>query len=500
MLDHGPPGALSRPAIARLWVLSVIWLALVVVTIWTRTAYRDEGEYTLAAHNFLTYHTWDSREIASISPMDGQLTGVDRRNYYQMPLYAMVQAAWYKVFSWGLRQQRLLNAFFAAAGIALWFLLVRLWSGSREIATLAAILIAFDWPYLNAATWGRPDMMAHCLGLLALYVHERYYESAPIRCCLAVGLCLSAAFFTHPNAAVWAAVWLVRFVARRRTWKVWHFAALAAAGVFALACFALWISYDPVAFRAQMAVNAGYRRAGLAGLLWEFQRYLWTYGITFNSAVWPFQFAKMYGCVLLPAAALAVFSRRNLAKMPGLKSCLIAACVAMLTLAIIDNTKWAQYGIHVTPWFAVLAAYGVSTFDASPSRRAYGQAFVYAFVAMACILVTGLAYRNPYRRDYLPAVSALRELREPGVVFAPPEFRFSYSDPFLYDQVLGFRNGKKAAVMALRREDLDYVVGWSETHNPALRAHMARVLNGCRIGFENVVYRVYDCRKRPQGS
>lgn len=471
----------------------VIWLALAFTTAYTRTPTTDEAWYSLPPRTFLASGNWGIREIEpqgwySVFRYERPLIGLERRTYALMPLPLMIQAAWYKLLGWGLMQQRALSIFFGALGLALWYALVRHWRDDRWVAAAAAVFIGFDWVYLNANALGRPDIMGHTLGLLGLYLYERYYDSAPARCSGAAALCMCAALFTQPNAGfVWGAVWLTRVWARRRKWRLSQFGAMAAAVVFSLGLFGLWVSYDPAAFRAQMLANAAFRAVSpLRGLRSEAYRYLWMYGVipSINPTL-------LYGCIPVVCGFTFLLSKRRRWSLPGLTATVIAAGTGILVLGLVDGTKFSQYGIHVAPWFGVIGAYGLGAFAENPRRRPIAGILVGCYVLAACIAVVGSARRNSYRNEFVPAVAALSGLHESGLVFAPPEFRYSYDGPFIYDIRLGFCSGRKAPVMALRKKDISDVM---QAVYPLPKAHITRVIDGCRLTFENSLYKVYDCR------
>ena len=81
-----------------------------------------------------------------------------------------------------------------------------------------------------------------------------------------------------------------------------------------------------------------------------------------------------------------------------------------------------------------------------------------------------------------------------AAVFAPPEFRFAYRGPFVFDARLGFRSGRSVSALAASKEDIRDVLGWSLQGNPGLHAHIQSMLNRvCALRYENEKYAVYAC-------
>ena len=131
-----------------------------------------------------------------------QYPGIHSHTYYIMPLYALAQAAWYKITGVSLLSMRLLSLLFALMALGAFYVFLRRLSFGRETALAGMALLAFDYMFLSSSSFGRMDMMSAMLGIgsLAAFLamRERNLLSA-----LAVSSSLScAAVFTHPIAIV----------------------------------------------------------------------------------------------------------------------------------------------------------------------------------------------------------------------------------------------------------------------------------------------------------
>ncbi len=494
--------------VRKIVIVILLWVSGVIAIQRTRAPYIDEPTYAIPAYHFVTERSWGNPELEPTAQIYhgnyAPLTGIERRSYWEMPLYYVVEAGWFFLVGWGLAQLRALSLLAGIAALCLWFALLRLWTADRAAAMVSVILIAFAWPFLSACALGRPDMLGLLLGLLGLYLHERYFGSAPVLSCGASALCIFAALLCHPNAGlIWGVVFLVRYVGCFRQWTVRQFAAFAIAALVAAAGLAYWASFDPAAFRAQLLANAGYRlRSPMASALLEWKRYAVTYGFYDGTAyVISFQSLKAYSLIPLFAVVPMLWRSPSGRDRAVACRCLLLAASSAIVLALADATKFPQYGLHCTPWFAAAAGIASVAYYRN-AGRALRLAAVY--VGLALLAVIGAAWRNPYRNVYKPAVAALQDLdRGKELVFAPQEFIFGYKGPILYDIRLGFLSGKRPTAMAVRLEDLALI---SASAGPSdslrewrLKEHLQSTLQRCRVVFHNQIYAVYDCSTPGKG-
>lgn len=476
-------------------VAAVCWLSIVLGAITTRMPYVDEGYYTLSPYSRVTRGDWGAHEIEPsafiYASIDKPLTRIDRRAYWMMPLTQYVQAAWYGIVGWGLVQQRLISVLAGMLGLLIWFDLVRRLSKDELLAWFATFLLAFDYTYITGACMGRMDMLGWLFGLGALYAHEKFFARRPLlaRALSAAALC--AAAMTHPLAfVVWGAVYFVRCLLQLRQLK------LSQAGVFAVpvfgtaALFALWISFDVGAFRDQMMAQSGFR---LAIRLDEARRYLVMYGLSPD----PFSgdlLKSLPALTFLGAGAFLLFRWREVSGLPGLRQVLSLGAVAVLTLAVADDRKWACYGVHVAPWIAVVSAYAIRAMWKS-RMRVIVAGWLCLYLLAPLRAGAYVVQRHSFDRIYRPAVAALEKLAgNKRTVFAPAEFRFAYRGPFVFDERLGFLSGRSVPAMALDKAGIRTILAWSRQGNPRLYAHVQSMLNRvCTLRYENQKYSVYAC-------
>jgi hypothetical protein len=96
---------------------------------------------------------------------------------------------------------------------------------------------------------------------------------------------------------------------------------------------------------------------------------------------------------------------------------------------------------------------------------------------------------------YRPTVAALQDLApKDAVVLAPPEFRFAYRGPFLFDVRLGFVSKRSVPAIAVDKEYLNVTLAWARDHNPALLTYLQQLMqHTCSIQYENEKYAIYSC-------
>ncbi len=477
-------------------VAALCWLSIVVGAITTRMPYADEGFYTLSPYSRVTRGDWGAHEIEPsafvYASIDKPLTRIDRRSYCMMPLVSHLYAAWFEIVGWGLVQQRLISVFAGVLGILMWFGLVRLMSRDAWLAMFATLLVAFDWTYMTAACQGRMDILGSLFGLGALYAHERLFAQRPLLARLLSAAALCAAAMTHPHAlAVWGAVYGVRCLLQWRQITLSQAAVFATPVLVTAVLFALWIGFDPVAFRDQVSAMSGFRFSSIR--LDESRRYLAVYG--FRPQLPSGDLLKsLPAFTFLGAAVFLWIRRREVAGLFGLRLVLLLAGVAFLTLTLADDRKFVQYGIHTVPWMGVISAYAVRTLWRGRARMAV-TGWLCLYLLAPPLAGAYVVRRHSYERIFLPAVAALEGFAGSGeTVFAPSEFRFAYRGPFLFDERLGFLSGRSVPAMALDKQEIEDALAWSRQGNPRLYAHFQSMLHRvCALRYENQKYAVYAC-------
>ncbi|MBX9602775.1 MAG: hypothetical protein K2X35_17360 [Bryobacteraceae bacterium] len=483
----------ARNAAAAALVVSGLWISIGLAFLAFRAPFIDEAFYSMAAANWLRYGNFDLRQVESSSfifiSIDRPLTRIDQHAYWYMPLQSLIQGAWYWMVGFGLDQQRLLTLICAVVSLVLWHRVV--WRiTSNPIVSLAAVfLIAFDLAFVTQSSWARPDMMGHMFGLAAFYFHIRFLLKRPLlaRVLSCVSLCACAT--VHPVAFfVWLAVYLAQSLRDRRQLSWSQLAAFAAPGFIAACLFAWWASVDFQAFRDQTSANAGFRYSAFNFREWA--RYLTMYGLSLDT-IFRVKSFGITGFLMIVVGAIA--SLRLWYSDPAIRHVFMLGATSAGTLAIAEGTKWGFYGLHAAPWIAVMASFfAAEIWKQRPGVLALGLALLYTAPPVGAAVETVL--RDPRRTDYRAAVNVLDSISGDQLVFAPPEFLYQYSGPFLFDVRYGAKSGKRASAFAAEKEPFQRNLEWAAQNQPDLYEKMKAILKRCHLVFETRKYIVESCQ------
>src|SRR5262245_33131098 len=123
----------------------VIYLVLAARRMLTDAPTCDEGWFASPARNLVTAGAMTTTVIeeANLS----MTTGIHRYTYWIMPLNVLIQAAWYKVFGFGLFTMRSISILFGILALFGWFSVIKSLTGDERLALLALILIAVDFSF-----------------------------------------------------------------------------------------------------------------------------------------------------------------------------------------------------------------------------------------------------------------------------------------------------------------------------------------------------------------
>ena len=160
---------LLPPLPIALSLISLVYLGLAFRVAYTRSPWMDEGYmaspgYTLASKGYMGSPVISPNGTA----LSGELTGIQTHTYWIMPLHALIQAAWYSLFGFGILQMRSISILAGLVVTLAWFCIVRIMSGSRLAGVLAAALLSADVTFLWSAADGRMDMLATALASCGL--------------------------------------------------------------------------------------------------------------------------------------------------------------------------------------------------------------------------------------------------------------------------------------------------------------------------------------------
>lgn len=443
--------------------------------------------------------------------VEAGLKDIDRYTYWIMPIYPVAQAVWYRLFSFSLASMRALSIFCGLVGLLAWTLFFRRLTGDDVGALLFMALMACDYINQSDVGVGRPDAMAFAFqaGAFAAYLHWREKN---LRLAILISQTLVVASgLTHPNGGMLSflgAFWLVLYFDRRRIRPV-HVAIAATPYVAGAIGWGAYIAQDPSAFVAQY----GYQIATRSQILtapWLavrdelVRRYLTNMGLGGHS---PGSYGPHYlKAVIFVAYAVSV---AGLLAVPSLRqnraSRVLLGLIGIYFLfyTFLEGTKAAYYFIYlVYPYTGAVALFVRWCWRNSARMR---PLLAVGLAGMFIIQAGGVAYRirrDPYHREYLPAVDFLRAHAQPGdLIMGSHELGFTigFRDNFEDDHLLGLETGRRADFILV---DEIYQLRFETVRlkNPPLFAKLQERLSQYRVIYNEKSYRVLALRPEFKGA
>ena len=443
--------------------------------------------------------------------VEAGLKDIDRYTYWIMPIYPVAQAVWYRLFSFSLASMRALSIFCGLLGLLAWTLFFRRLTGDDVGALLFMALMACDYINQSDIGVGRPDAMAFAFqaGAFAAYLHWRERN---LRLAILLSQTLVVASgLTHPNGGMLSflgALWLVLYFDRRRI-RPAHVAIAAIPYVAGAIGWGAYIAQDPSAFVAQY----GYQIATRSQILtapWLavrdelVRRYLTNMGLGGHS---PGSYGPHYlKAVIFVAYAVSV---AGLLAVPSLRqnraSRVLLGLIGIYFLfyTFLEGTKAAYYFIYlVYPYTAAVALFVRWCWRNSARMR---PVLAVGLAGMFIIQAGGVAYRirrDPYHREYLPAVDFLRAHAHPGdLIMGSHELGFTigFRDNFEDDHLLGLETGRRPDFIFV---DEIYQLRFETVRlkNPALFAKLQERLRQYRVIYDQKSYQVLALRPEFKGA
>jgi hypothetical protein len=502
---------------------ALVFAALALATALTKKPWFDEVHFTGPAVDLITRGSmgqplFEPLGFAS-SPGTPQLR-VNTRAYYAMPLSHLAPAVWYKLVGFGLFRMRALAMLWGLAALSAWCFIVFKLTESRAMAGLSGWLIATDRFFVDSGADGRPDMMSAALGALALAAYLALRERSLGRAVLVSQALLAAAVFTHPIGGIAGfaiALVAIAFDLRRLDWR--HFLLAAIPYAVGGALWALYISVDPEAFRAQIAGNSIGRFKGfsapLTSLVDEIRiRFLdrayapsYATGLRRVTVLIPAIYAAAVIAVLFSRAgkemerqpAGAAMPGRLTGPNPGARLLATLAVVYFFAFGILEGTKPAFYLVHFTPLLACCTAcWTVAEWQRGGWRRRVAAGMAALLILLQ---VSWIAYgirRDSYRHAYLPAVAYLNQHAGPNdLIFAVSELAFGlgFYGNLRDDSTLGYFTGKRAAFIVVEEPGYGEAFRGFAALNPALGRYVQKTLkDDYQKVYANSVYEIYARR------
>jgi 4-amino-4-deoxy-L-arabinose transferase-like glycosyltransferase len=122
-------------------LICTVYVIFAVGHAMTQRPWSDEAWFANASYNLATTGEMGTTVFGT---REG-LPGIEKRTYWVMPLYLVLEAFWYKVFGFSLFTHRYLTVFFGLIGMISWFFIMKSLSGKRAVGVLAMGLVALDY-------------------------------------------------------------------------------------------------------------------------------------------------------------------------------------------------------------------------------------------------------------------------------------------------------------------------------------------------------------------
>jgi len=471
------------------------------MSIVTKRPWSDEGWFASAGFTLATkgYMGTPVMEETSIG-----LTGINQRTYWVLPAYFLVQAAWYKLVGFSLFSMRALSLLCGLVSIACWHgILLRL--AGRFAAAIGTVLLATDYYFVQAGSFGRYDMLCLTLGSLSIWLYLRLRETHFTAAILLSHVFACAAGLTH-FLGVMLFLWLVMLTLvldhRRIT-----FSLCLACMVPYLAGGGLWFNYireNPEHFRAQFlgtAVTAG----RVSGILTPFnaflreisERYLIGYGLGTHSAahsgpIWIKSFILLAWLVGLAV----VLGRADLRRRVPVRMFAVLVLLQFVIMTYLDGHKQTWYLVYMTVPFAALLAIAAEWSWTHWPRLRW---FVATGLAGLVMIQTGgslLRSRiNVYENQFLPAARFLTQpARDGKVIMASAELGFGigFDSKLTDDTLMGYHTQLRPDFI-VQESNWTGIMEIFRTERPAVFAHMKRLLEDeYQVVYDQNGYKIWE--------
>jgi hypothetical protein len=435
--------------------------------------------------------------------VEAGLKDIDRYTYWIMPIYPVAQAIWYRLFHFSLRSMRALSILCGLLGLLAWTLFFRRLTEDTAGALLFMALMACDYINQTVVGTGRPDAMAFAFqaGAFAVYLHWRE-KNLRLAVLLSQTLVVASGL-THPNGGMLSflgVLWLVLYFDRSRI-RLAHVAIAAIPYAAGALGWGAYIAHDPGAFLSQYGYQLGTRSLTPPWIALRdelVKRYLVCMGLGGHS---PGSGGPQYLKALTFAAYAAGIA--GLLAIPALRrksaSRVLLGLIStyFLFYTFLEGTKAAYYFIYlVYPFTAAVVVFARWCWQNSVRAR---PLLAMGLAGMLAIPAGGLMHRirrDPYHREYLPAVDFLRSRAQPGdLIMGSYELGFTlgFQDNFVDDHLLGLDTGKRADFIFVE----EIYQGRFDTlrqKNPAQFAKLRERLAQYRVIYDQQHYQVLALR------
>ena len=477
----------------------ILYLLLTTGSVFTRLPWVDEALFASPAYNLVSHGYMGTTVMETIGT---RWQGIDRYTYWMVPLHFLAQAGWYELFGFSLFSMRALSEVWGLVALAALYAIALLLSGNRDVAALAAALIALDSSFIAAGSSGRMDMMNAALGMSGLAAYLYLRESHLHAAVLAGHGLVCASGLTHPNGILYfASLVLLMFYFDRRRLSFRDLTLATAPYALGALAWGLYIWQDPRLFLALFTANMqngtrlSYLKAPWVGVWSEIaHRYLGYFGLAPESK--GLSRLKLVIPVVHGVGLAGLLSSKSLRSRAGYGALLLVAAVHFIILAVYDGQKLPYYLIHTVPLLDMfLAIWIVSSWGKHSTWRPILAVLLAAFLGAQLLTSVQRIRQNPYRMSYLPAVTFLRKNAGNNTLImgtAALDFAMGFNRNVLDDPRLGYHSGKTPDFIVVGDVDFSEYFRGFESEEPAVYRYVkARLWNEYRPVYDHAGEKIY---------
>ena len=477
----------------------ILYLLLTTGSVFTRLPWVDEALFASPAYNLVSHGYMGTTVMETIGT---RWQGIDRYTYWMVPLHFLAQAGWYELFGFSLFSMRALSEVWGLVALAALYAIALLLSGNRDVAALAAALIALDSSFIAAGSSGRMDMMNAALGMSGLAAYLYLRESHLHAAVLAGHGLVCASGLTHPNGILYfASLVLLMFYFDRRRLSFRDLTLATAPYALGALAWGLYIWQDPPLFLALFTANMqngtrlSYLKAPWVGLWSEIaHRYLGYFGLAPESK--GLSRLKLVIPVVHGEGLAGLLSSKSLRSRAGYGALLLVAAVHFIILAVYDGQKLPYYLIHTVPLLDMfLAIWIVSSWGKHSTWRPILAVLLAAFLGAQLLTSVQRIRQNPYHMSYLPAVTFLRKNAGNNTLImgtAALDFAMGFNRNVLDDPRLGYHSGKTPDFIVVGDVDFSEYFRGFESEEPAVYRYVkARLWNEYRPVYDHAGEKIY---------
>lgn len=494
---------MTQSSSAWRWIAAaavLLFLALAIPAMLTREPWCDEAWFNspavnLASHGYMGTAYLDP--ASNIGKDAVRLDGINRYTYWMTPLYMVVQAGWFKIAGFGLMRARLTGLLWGLLALIAWWNIADRVS-DRLAASLTILLLGAEYHFVVRATSARMDIMCAALGAGGLAAYFVVRERSFFRAVLLANIAIAAAVITHPIGVVYGVALAIAVITLDRKRIEWlRLPWCVVPYLTAAAGWAAYISRAPEYFQLQFRGNSTNRGPGLFQPWEALKLEFWhRYGENFGMASWttgPAR-AKILILALYLGGLLYVAASGKLRSRPGSRTALLMGTTVIIFCWLFEGTKTNLYLPHILPWFCLLLAIAANDLLITGAIPRWAMAVVLAGV-LAIQASSSLlpARRNPYGRQFLPAMSFLRDHSQAADTVmsdAVAGFALGFDRNVVDDAWFGYRTGKKPDWLVVTPTYAETIESLDQ-QRPGLSHYVHQFLGEYQPVFSNTMYRIY---------